>query len=156
MGATKQSCLLPGLRSGRNVQSPPGGAPFAPPAWKWSWALFSLSPSESCQGGGKLNLRHWWGSLPAPLSAQDHRKEPVILFFFFPFLFLQLHPRHVEVPRLGVEWELQPPARTTATATQDPSHICNLRSSLQQRQILNPKIEAKDQTHIFTDTVPGS
>ena len=28
----------------------------------------------------------------------------------------------MEVPRLGVELELQPPAYTTATATQDPSH----------------------------------
>ena len=28
-------------------------------------------------------------------------------FFFFFFRFLGLHPRHVEVPRLGVESELQ-------------------------------------------------
>ena len=32
-------------------------------------------------------------------------------FFLF---FLRLHPRHMEVPRLGVKWELQLPARTTA------------------------------------------
>ena len=31
-----------------------------------------------------------------------------------------------EVPRLGVESELQLPAYTTATATWDPSHICEL------------------------------
>ena len=31
-----------------------------------------------------------------------------------------LHPGHMEVPRLGVSLELQPPAYTTATATLDP------------------------------------
>ena len=36
------------------------------------------------------------------------------LFFFFFFLcFLGLHPKHVEVPRLGVDLELQLPAYTT-------------------------------------------
>ena len=36
------------------------------------------------------------------------------------FFFLGLHPRHMEVPRLGVELELQPLAYTTATAMLDP------------------------------------
>ena len=35
-------------------------------------------------------------------------------FFFFSFL---LGPQHLEIPRLGVKWELQPLAYTTATAT---------------------------------------
>ena len=35
----------------------------------------------------------------------------------------------MEVPRLGVESELQLPAYTTATATPDPSHVCNLHHS---------------------------
>ena len=43
------------------------------------------------------------------------------LFFFS--VFLGPHPQHMEVPRLGVELELQPPAYTTAIATQDPRHI---------------------------------
>ena len=34
--------------------------------------------------------------------------------------FLGLHSRHMEVPKLGVESELQLPAYTTATATSDP------------------------------------
>ena len=37
------------------------------------------------------------------------------------FFFLGGHPQQKEVPRLGVESELQLPACTTATATQDPS-----------------------------------
>ena len=64
------------------------------------------------------------------------------VFFFFYFLGLNL--RHMEVPRLGVELELQLPAYTTATAKQDPSHICNLHHSSWQCWILNPLNEARD------------
>ena len=58
----------------------------------------------------------------------------------------------MEVPRLGVELELQLPAYTTATATQDPSCICDLYHSSWQRQILNSLSEARDRTHILMDT----
>ena len=54
-----------------------------------------------------------------------------------------------EVPRLGVESELQLPVYTTATATRDPSCICSLYHSSQQHQILNPLSEARDRTHIL-------
>ena len=56
----------------------------------------------------------------------------------------------MEVPRLGVESELQPLA-TAIIATPDPSHVCNLGLSVQQRQILNPLSEARDGTHILMD-----
>ena len=65
------------------------------------------------------------------------------LFFLYFFAFY-VHLWHVEVPRLGVEWELQLLAYTTATATLDLSRICNLYHSSQQCQILNPLIEARD------------
>ena len=48
--------------------------------------------------------------------------------------------------------ELRPPAYPTATATRDPSHICNLQQSSWQYQILNPLSEDRDQTHILMDT----
>ena len=48
----------------------------------------------------------------------------------------------MEVSRLWVESELQLPA--TATATQDPSCICDLHCSSWQGQILNPLSEASD------------
>ena len=67
-------------------------------------------------------------------------------FFFFFFCFLRLHPRHMEVPRLGVESELQLPAYTTATATPDLSWVCDLHRSSWQRRILNPLSGARDQT----------
>ena len=44
--------------------------------------------------------------------------------------FLGSHMQHMEVPRLGVESELQLPAYATATATWDLSHVCNLHHSL--------------------------
>ena len=65
----------------------------------------------------------------------------------FFFSFLGLHPWHVEVPRLGVEWELQLLAYTTATAVGVPSRVCDLHHSSWQRQILNPLSEARDRTH---------
>ena len=59
----------------------------------------------------------------------------------------------MEVPRLGVKSELQPPAYTTAAATPDPSHICNLSCRLRQCWILNPLSEARDQTDILMDAM---
>ena len=70
----------------------------------------------------------------------------------FVFCFLGPYSWHMEVPRLGVESELQLPAYTTATATPYPSHICNLHHSSQQRRILNPMSEASDRTCILMDT----
>ena len=58
----------------------------------------------------------------------------------------------MEVPRLGVELELQVPVYATATAMRDPSYIRDLYHSLRQRQIPDLLSEARDQTRIFTDT----
>ena len=38
----------------------------------------------------------------------------VLFHFFVCFCFLGLHPQHMEVPGLGVQLELRPPAYTTA------------------------------------------
>ena len=73
---------------------------------------------------------------------------PKKLFFFF----LGLHSWHVEIPRLGVESELQLPAYTTATAMPDLSRIFDLRHSLWQRQILNSQSKARDRTRTLMDS----
>ena len=52
----------------------------------------------------------------------------------------------MEVPRLGVESELQLPVYTTVTAKPDPSRIYYLHHSSQQCWILNPLSESRDQT----------
>ena len=67
-------------------------------------------------------------------------------FFFVFFSFLGLHAWHMKVARLGVQLELQPPAFATATATRDQRGVCNLYHSSWQGQILNPLMEARDQT----------
>ena len=75
-----------------------------------------------------------------------------IYLFFYLSCFLWPHLWHIKVPRLGFELELQLPACTTATATQDPSGVCHLRHSSRQPQTLNPLSEARDQTCIHMGT----
>ena len=58
----------------------------------------------------------------------------------------------MEVPRLGVELELQLSAYAIATATPDMNRICDLHHSSRQQWILNPLNEATDQTRILMDT----
>ena len=65
-------------------------------------------------------------------------------FFFGLFVFLGMYLQHMELPRLGVELELQ--LLDYATATPDPSGVCNLHHSSWQYQILNPLSEVRDQT----------
>ena len=71
------------------------------------------------------------------------------LFCLFFFCFLWPHLRHMEVLGLQVESKLQLPAY--ATATPDPSHVCNLCHSSQQHQILNSLSKAWDQICILMD-----
>ena len=70
------------------------------------------------------------------------------IYFFF---FLGPNLWHMEVLRLGVALELQPPAYKIATATPDPSRSCDLYHS--SRQCLSPNLsEARDWTHNLMDT----
>ena len=73
-------------------------------------------------------------------------------FFFFFFCFLGPYPWHVEVRRLVVKSELKLSAYSTAVATQELSHICNLHHSSRQRQIPDTLIETRDQTRILMYT----
>ena len=70
----------------------------------------------------------------------------ILLFPFYSYM------RHMEAPRLGVQSELHLPAYTTATATWDPSCICDLHHSLQQWRILNPLSRVRNRTLILMDT----
>ena len=69
------------------------------------------------------------------------------------FLFFRLHLCHMEVPRLGVELELQLSTYATAIAMPDMSCICDLHCSSQQQWILNPLSETRDWTCILVHTV---
>ena len=68
------------------------------------------------------------------------------LFNFFCLVFLGPHLWHIEVPRLGVELELWPPAYATATETWDLSCIWDLHHSSWKCWILNPLTKPGDQT----------
>ena len=72
----------------------------------------------------------------------------ILFYFILLFIFLGPHSRHMEVPRLGVE----PDPQLLATATTDPSNVCNLHHSLWQCWILNPLSQAKDPTCVLMDT----
>ena len=58
-----------------------------------------------------------------------------LMYYSFFFCFLDLHPQHMEVPRLGVELELQLLAYAITTATPDLSRVCILHQGSQQCQI---------------------
>ena len=96
-----------------------------------------------------------FGSKCGPWPSSISIPWDLILFYFilfYSFFFLWLHLQHMEVPRLGLQWELYPPAYATATATPDLSCIGSLHHSSQQRWILCPLREARDQTCILMAT----
>ena len=72
--------------------------------------------------------------------------------FFFFFCLFRAALQHMEVPGLGLEWELQLQAYATAIATWDLSHICDLLHSSRRCWILNPMNEARDGTCGLMDT----
>ena len=73
-----------------------------------------------------------------------------LIFLFLIFFSLEPLLRHMEVPRLGVNSEVQLLAR--AIATPDPSLICEFYCSLWQCQILNLLSKARDWTCILMDS----
>ena len=83
---------------------------------------------------------------------------PFLIIFTHNIFFslLGLHLQHMEVPGLEVKLELQLLAYTTATATLDMSHICDLHRSLLQGSIPNPLSKARARTCILTGIMSGS
>ena len=86
-----------------------------------------------------------WSSIFGSSIALSH------WFYFFFFAFLGPYLRHMEVPRLGVESQLQLPAYTTATAMPDLNCICDPHHSSWQSRVLNPLSEARDRTCIIME-----
>ena len=76
----------------------------------------------------------------------------IITIIIIVLAFLRMNQWHMEVPRLGVELELQLLAYTTATPLPYSSHVCVLHCSSQQPQILNPLSGARDLACILMDT----
>ena len=120
--------------------------------------LLNQNWSSSLQNGATFRLkrdifRNWYKgtgilsyTLRSKWSIYRWLFQTISKLTFFSFCLLRLHPGHMEVPRLGVQSELQLPAYAIATATSDLSHVCDLHHTSWQRQILNPLNEARDWT----------
>ena len=96
--------------------------------------MFQL-PDFCCKSYVSWLFPYLFGAVSQSHLRSDLLRKSVKWNIFFSF-FLQLHLQHVEVPRLGVNMELQLPAYTTATATPDLSHICHLHHSYRNARSL--------------------
>ena len=125
-----------------------------PPCWARDGTCVPKSPRDATRhitpqqelansAFHQISVLQGFSSSPWPVTSifqQDLLQSRILSFCLFIYLFIVFlgpHPQHVEVPRLGVELELQPPASTTATAMQHPSCICDLHPSSRQHRILN-------------------
>ena len=118
------------------------------------WWLDAKMPRED-PGEGT-----WWchslcswcmSSITAPWKA--HFECYLFCLFvclFLLFCFLGPHPWNMEVPKLGVESELQ--LQATATAMPDLSCICSLHHSSWQHPILNQLREVRVRTCVSLST----
>ena len=141
MGTPQGSCFAASCRIGHRCgldpvllwlwHRPAAAAPIRPLAWELPYAT---------SVGKKTNKR------------VQYIHTNCFFCWVFVFCFLGLPLQHVEVPRLGIESELQLLTYPVATATLDLRHICNLHHSSRQCQILNPLSEARDRTHILMDS----
>ena len=96
---------------------------------------------ESCSLGSLLIVLVWSASFPQVQGSLRYRSSLNLTPGFFPLQFVGFFLfflQHMEVPRLGVESELQLLAYTTAMATPEPSCICDL------CRILNPLREVRN------------
>ena len=96
----------------------------------------------------QLGSDHWPRSFHMP---QMQPKKKVFCFFLF-FCFWGPHPWHMDIPRLGVNSELQLLTYATTTAMRDLTHICDLFHSSRQCWIPEPLSKARDQTQVFMET----
>ena len=114
------------------------------PVWEasaWHWQGIYISPIiiRYLLDSTKQRKMKW-------LHFPKLEKQKILCVCVFVSVFLGLHPWHMEVPMLGIQLELQPPAYTTATATPDLSWVCDLHHCAWQCWILNPLSEARDRT----------
>ena len=106
---------------------------------KWSRNLTEMQFSVFTQNILNQKFWEWSTDFTKTRGNSDVRSR---CFFVFVLLF------RVTLVKL----ELQLPAYTTAIATWDPRHICNVQHSSQQCWIPDPLSEARDQTHSLMDT----
>ena len=106
---------------------------------RWATVVKRTKSNGTEAGGGE----HLCGCLLC--FCKEARTPPLMFCFCFYFSFLGPYLQRMEIQRVGVQSELQGPAYATATATQDPSHVCDLHHSSRQHGIVNPLSKARDQ-----------
>ena len=117
--------------------------------WLSGFRNATIRPSPEKSLGSQDHLRSWAILKSLEILEAECKQK---IFPFIPFAFLGPHLCHMEVPGLGVEWELQLQAYTTVTAMWGPTRICNLYHSSWQCWILNPLSRARDRTQVLMDT----
>ena len=117
-----------------------GGGGGGPAVWLGNLRniLWSFMWENNLKKNGCVYMYNW-------ISRNYHNIVHQLLFPLPP-VFLGLHLQHLGPPGVGVKLELQLLAYTRATATVDPSHICDVHYSSQQQWILNPLSEARGRT----------
>ena len=124
--------------------------------FSWVHILLMLFPLPGMPSLPCLCINSFWKASFKdhlfPAGSYPHNETERTFYSFIFVCFLGLNPHIMEVPRLGIEFELQLLAYTTARAVPDPSHVWDLLHSWQQRWILDPLSEARDWTHVFMDT----
>ena len=93
-----------------------------------------------------LSLCHWCHACE---FWQDWRLGA---YRFLCVCLFRLHLQHMEVPRLGIQMELQLLAYAVAAVTPDLSRTCDLHHTSWQHWILNPLSRARDRTCILMGT----
>ena len=97
-------------------------------------------------------LTTWMGLSSISLFVLLSHNSFVCVYVYIYIYFLAPNLRHMEIPSVGDESELQLVAYATAIAMPDPSRVCQLPHSSEQCQILNPLSKARDWTLVLLAT----
>ena len=93
---------------------------------------------------------HWWLTLPWMWGTSwTWANDFISPNLNFLFSFFRAAPMAYGGSQARGQIELQLLAYTTATATPDPSWVCDLHHNSQQHRIINPLSKASDWTHNF-------
>ena len=117
------------------------------------WYIYTMEYYSAIKKNDVMPFEATWMELETLILSEISQNGFIFCLSVCLFVcFSGLHLRHIEIPRLRVESELQLPDYTTVTVSWDPSCICDLHHSSLQHWSLSSLNEDRDQTHVFMDT----